>query len=49
MCSGWNCNMWDILAPLRAVRPSNGGCGFDEVLAYELRTLNFDVPASTVV
>ena len=49
MCSGWNCNMWDVLAPLRAARPCNGGSGFDEALAYSLRTLNFDVPASTVL
>lgn len=43
VCSSWRCDMWDLLEPLRAVRPINGGPGFDEELVLELRTLNFEL------
>ena len=43
VCGSWRCDMWDLLAPLRAVRPANGGPGFDEELVLELRTLNFEL------
>jgi hypothetical protein len=35
--------MWDVLAPVRAVRPVNGGPGYDRDLVLELRTLNFEI------
>ena len=35
--------MWDVLAPLRAVRPVFGGPGFDEDLIMDLRQLYFDL------
>lgn len=41
--------MYDVLAPLRALRPCNGGCGYDEDLILQLRTLNFDFRASSVL
>ncbi len=40
---GWNCDMWDVLAPVRAVRPVNGGPGYDRELVLDLRTLNFEL------
>jgi hypothetical protein len=43
VCSGWRCDPWEFLEPLRNVRPSNGGPGYDEELVMELRTLNFDL------
>jgi alkylhydroperoxidase family enzyme len=30
-------DMWEVLAPLRAVRPVNGGLGYDEALVVQLR------------
>jgi hypothetical protein len=36
-------NMRALLAPLRELRPANGGPGWDPVLAMQLRELNFDV------
>ena len=35
--------MWQVLAPVRAVRPLNGGTGFDEEIAIELRQLMFQL------
>jgi hypothetical protein len=43
VCVGWNCDMWDVLAPVRAVRPVNGGPGYDRELVLDLRTLNFEL------
>ncbi|KAL4449447.1 hypothetical protein ABPG77_007091 [Micractinium sp. CCAP 211/92] len=43
VCQGWRCDMWDVLAPVRAVRPVNGGPGFDKELVLDLRTLNFEI------
>lgn len=43
VCSGWRCDLWDVLAPLRAVRPVNGGPGYDEDLVLALRSLNFEI------
>lgn len=40
---GWRCDMWDVLAPVRAVRPVNGGPGYDRELVLDLRTLNFEL------
>lgn len=40
---GWRCDMWEVLAPVRAVRPLNGGPGFDRDLVLDLRTLNFEI------
>ena len=39
--SGWRCDFWEVVEPLRAVRAANGGRGFDEVLVMSLRGLNF--------
>ena len=41
--------MYEILQPLRALRPCSDGVGFDESLVLELRSLNFDVPPSTAL
>lgn len=43
VCSGWGCDAWELLAPLRAVRPLNGGNGFDEEVAIDLRQLLLEV------
>lgn len=43
VCQGWRCDMWDVLEPLRAVRPVNGGPGYDHELVLQLRTLNFEI------
>lgn len=43
VCSGCNCNMWEVLAPVRALRPVNGGIGFDADVAIELRQLMFEL------
>ena len=41
VCSGWQCDMQEVLQPVRAVRPSNGGRGADEdVLWDHVRDLN---------
>ena len=40
---GWRCDMWDVLAPVRAVRPVNGGRGYDRGLVLDMRTLNFEL------
>lgn len=41
--------MHEVLAPLRAVRPSSNGGGFDEEVVLQLRALNFDVPPPNVL
>lgn len=43
VCQGWRCDFYNVLAPLRAVRPVNGGPGYDEELVLELRTLQFEL------
>jgi len=43
VCSGWRCDPWDILEPVRRVRPCNGGPGYDMDLALQLRMLNFEL------
>lgn len=43
VCSGWRCDPWELLEPLRAVRPCNGGPGYDQDLVMNLRTLNFEL------
>lgn len=35
VCSGWQCDMHEILRPVRAVRPSNGGAGVDEDVLWD--------------
>lgn len=37
-------NMWEVLGPLRAVRPVNGGRGYDAELIGKLRMLHFQIP-----
>jgi hypothetical protein len=49
VCSGWRCDMHEVLAPLRAVRPSSNGVGFNEDVVLQLRALNFDVPPPSVL
>ena len=41
--------MHEVLAPLRAVRPSSNGVGFSEDVVLQLRALNFDVPPPSVL
>lgn len=36
-------DMLAVLAPLRAVRPMNGGPGWNEELGVQLRQLNFEL------
>lgn len=43
VCCGWQCNMYDVLQPLRAVRPVNGGCACSLDLVYQLRLLHFNI------
>lgn len=43
VCSGWNCDPWELLEPLREVRVVNGGKGYDLELIENLRTLNFEL------
>lgn len=43
VCSGWRCDPWEILEPVRRVRPCNGGPGYDMELALQLRMLNFEL------
>ena len=35
--------MWEVLDPVRALRPVNGGIAFDAAVAVELRQLMFEV------
>ena len=49
VCCGWRCDMFEELQGLRTLRPCNGGCGFDESVVQHLRSLNFDVPAPTIL
>ncbi|KAG1657671.1 hypothetical protein FOA52_013765 [Chlamydomonas sp. UWO 241] len=41
---GLDCGMWDVLAPCRELRASNGGAVYSEETVMELRSLNFDLP-----
>ena len=43
VCSGRGCDMWEILDPVRAVRPVHGGTGFDAEVAIDLRQLLFEL------
>lgn len=43
VCSGWNCDMWDVLKSVRDVRPRYGGPGFNKELLWELRQLYIDL------
>ncbi|GAB4822441.1 hypothetical protein N2152v2_009487 [Parachlorella kessleri] len=45
VCQGWRCDMYEVLEPLRAARPVNGGSGIDEELVLYLRTLQFELGA----
>jgi hypothetical protein len=44
--SGLNCEFYDVLEPVRAVRPSRGGAGFDLDVINELRLLHFQINPS---
>eukprot|EP00882_Tetradesmus_deserticola_P031870 GHRQ01036048.1.p1 GENE.GHRQ01036048.1~~GHRQ01036048.1.p1 ORF type:complete len:147 (+),score=78.92 GHRQ01036048.1:141-581(+) len=37
------CTLQELLQPLRAIRPVNGGPGWDMDVVMQLRTLNFDL------
>lgn len=41
--SGWRCDFWEAVGPVRGVRAANGGKGFfdERELVEKLRTLNF--------
>ena len=43
VASGWRCDFYEVLAPVRAARPVNGGAGYDEELIQSLRLLHFQV------
>lgn len=43
VCSGWRCDPWEFLEPVRDVRAANGGPGYDLELIENLRTLNFEL------
>jgi hypothetical protein len=43
VCQGWRCDMWEVLAPLRDIRPVNGGRGYDEELVMQLRQLHYEI------
>eukprot|EP00873_Tetraselmis_striata_P027661 jgi/Tetstr1/447925/TSEL_035233.t2 len=43
VCAGLNTDMWQLLAPLRALRPVNGGPGYDIEEVKKLRTLNYQL------
>lgn len=35
--------MWEVLQPVRQLRPVHGGLGWSEDVAMQLRALNLDV------
>jgi hypothetical protein len=39
-----NCDLWDVLAPYRELRASNGGAVYCEEIVMALRSLNMDLP-----
>uniref|UniRef100_A0A061RTP9 Uncharacterized protein n=1 Tax=Tetraselmis sp. GSL018 TaxID=582737 RepID=A0A061RTP9_9CHLO len=41
VCVARSGSMWDTLAPVRAMRPVNGGAGFDRHELERLRGLHF--------
>ena len=41
VCCGRECDMWDVLRPLRDVRPINGGPGYTLDVIAALRALDF--------
>jgi hypothetical protein len=43
VCQGWRCDFWEVLEPLRNIRPVNGGVGYDEEIVMQLRQLNYEV------
>lgn len=43
IASGYECDFWQVLEPVRRVRPSNGGPGWTAELVEELRGLNFEL------
>ena len=45
VCSGCGCDMWEVLAPMRAARPVNGGPGCDMELALDLQMLFLEIGA----
>ena len=44
--SGLQCDFYDVLEPVRAVRPSRGGAGFDVDVINSLRLLHFQIDPS---
>ncbi len=45
VCSGCGCDMWEVLARVRAARPVNGGPGCDMELALDLQMLFLEIGA----
>jgi hypothetical protein len=43
VCGGCSCHMWEVLAPMRAARPANGGPGCDMELALDLQMLYLEI------
>ncbi|KAF6258087.1 hypothetical protein COO60DRAFT_1460861 [Scenedesmus sp. NREL 46B-D3] len=42
------CTLQELVQPLRAIRPVNGGQGWDMAVVMQLRTLNFDLSGAAV-
>ncbi len=42
-CQGRGCDMWEVLEPLRRLRPVNGGPGYDSDEMMKLRTLHYQL------
>ena len=43
VCGGCSCDMWEVLGPMRAARPVNGGPGCDMELALDLQMLYLEI------
>jgi hypothetical protein len=43
VASGYQCNMWEVLEPVRALRPVNGGPCWSLKAVVALRQLNFEL------
>ena len=41
VCCGWQCDLFEVLGPVRAARPANGGSGCDADVLSDLRALNW--------
>lgn len=44
VCSGYKCNMYEVLEPYRRLRASRGGPIYSDEFIEQIRELNFDIP-----